>query len=245
MPKLKSYPVLYSFRRCPYAMRARMVIAYSDISVEIREVVLKDKPQEMLNASPKGTVPVLIVDELLFSRDDNNSDSGSDSSKKSHIKIIEESLDIMSWALAISDPDNINLSGVTDYYDNELVAENDNVFKVHLDHYKYAERFPAHDAVHYRHQGEVFLNKLNVLLGKNPYLTGDRLSVVDIAIFPFIRQFAFVDKAWFDQSCYFHLQRWLEEFLKSDMFKRVMPKLPQWHSGDDMTLFPFERENND
>lgn len=222
-----------------------MVIAYSDISVEIREVVLKDKPQEMLNASPKGTVPVLIVDELLFSRDDNNSDSGSDSSKKSHIKIIEESLDIMSWALAISDPDNINLSGVTDYYDNELVAENDNVFKVHLDHYKYAERFPAHDAVHYRHQGELFLNKLNVLLGKNPYLTGDRLSVVDIAIFPFIRQFAFVDKAWFDQSCYFHLQRWLEEFLKSDMFKRVMPKLPQWHSGDDMTLFPFERENND
>ena len=217
--------VLYSFRRCPYAMRARMAIAYSQLTVEIREVVLKDKPEEMLLASPKATVPVLVISDDVAEQ-----------------SILDESLDIMFWALSKNDPEKINLSDISHYYDNELIAENDNVFKAHLDHYKYADRFPEQTEQYYREQGEAFLVKLDILLENSIYLTGNNLSVVDIAIFPFIRQFAFVDKQWFDQSCYTHLKRWLENFLESELFKSVMPKLPQWHNGDDATLFPFKRE---
>jgi len=224
VPNLKPLPVLYSFRRCPYAMRARMIVAYSEISVEIREIVFKDKPDEMLVASPKGTVPVLILDDDT---------------------VLDESLDIMSWALSKNDHDNMNLPDVTNYLDNDLIAHNDNVFKIHLDHYKYADRFPAYDVEYYRAQGEEFLEKLDKLLSRTEYLMGEKVSVVDVAIFPFIRQFAFVDKNWFDQSRYSHLRGWLEKFIESDMFKCVMTKLPQWHSGDDMILFPFERDNND
>jgi len=222
--KCRSYPVLYSFRRCPYAMRARMIIAYSGVSVEIREVVLKDKPDEMIAASPKGTVPVLIYCNEVGDQ-----------------TLLEESLDIMQWALALNDPDNIDLSdvGVT-IFENVLIKENDSEFKTHLDHYKYADRFPAHDVSYYRSQGEVFLSKLEGLLLNNHYLAGDKMSVVDIAIFPFIRQFAHVDKKWFDGSPYLNLKRWLEGFLESEMFEAVMPKLAQWQPGDEIILFPFE-----
>jgi len=213
-------PVLYSFRRCPYAMRARMAIAYSQVSVEIREVVLKDKPAEMLLASPKGTVPVLLADN----------------------QVIEESLDIMFWALSKNDPDGINLSDLSSH-DSELIVKNDEVFKVHLDHYKYADRFPYCDQQHYRSQGEVFLTQIDTLLSNRPYLGGGNMSVVDMAIFPFIRQFAFVDKNWFDQSPYVFLKQWLGKFLEAELFKSVMQKIPQWHAGDKIALFPFEREN--
>ena len=201
-------------------MRARMAIAYSRVSVELREVVLKDKPDEMLLASPKGTVPVLVE----------------------HGKVLEESLDIMCWALSQNDPDDIDLVGVDGYLDNELIVENDNVFKMHLDHYKYADRFPLPDEknseLFYREKGEVFLNKLDILLNDNLYLTSDKLSVIDFAIFPFIRQFAYVEKAWFDHSPYKNLKRWLEALLVSELFDSIMPKLPQWHNGDEATTFP-------
>lgn len=201
-----------------------MTLAYSKINVEIREIAFKDKPDEMLAASPKGTVPVLILDEKT---------------------VLDESLDIMRWSLKQNDPEDIRLPDYYDYNENELISQNDHVFKTHLDHYKYADRFPASDVTYYRSQGEVFLARLNKILERNTFLRGDKMSVVDIAIFPFIRQFAFVDKIWFDQSHYVNLKRWLEMFLESVMFNSVMLKLPQWHSGDEITLFPFERENND
>jgi len=223
---MDNMPVLYSFRRCPYAMRARMAIAYSGIRVELREVVLKDKPAELLIASPKGTVPVLLLNE----------NAGG--------VILEESLDIMYWALSQYDPDGINLLDVTHYLENELIAENDNVFKTHLDHYKYADRFPEFSELHYRTQGEIFLRKLDKLLSSSQYLTSDDMSVVDLAVFPFIRQFAFVDKAWFDQSCYTYLRRWLDAFLLSELFVSIMPKFPQWHKGDELTVFPSSQQNS-
>ena len=213
-----SHPILYSFRRCPYAIRARMIIAYSHIKVEIREVVLKDKPRQMLAVSPKGTVPVLLNGE----------------------QVLEESLDIMQWALDQHDPENIALTGTQ----HELIDYNDSEFKLHLDHYKYADRFPEHDEIYYRRQGEVFLARLNQLLSEHDYLTGSRLSVVDIAIFPFIRQFAFVNIKWFEQSEYEYVKKWLNHFLASSLFLSVMKKLPQWHDGDDIIWFPFSVNND-
>lgn len=216
MSASNSLPVLYSFRRCPYAMRARMILAYSDIALEIREVVLKDKPEELIKASPKATVPVLVLEGN---------------------KILDESLDIMAWALLKKDPKNMNRDAFTE---NELIRDNDTWFKEALDRYKYADRYPEKDEIDYRAQGEVFLSKLDGLLQKNNYLSGERLSVIDIAIFPFIRQFAFVDKRWFDENAYINLKQWLEALLLSDIFTSIMPKLPQWQKGDAVTQFPFD-----
>lgn len=228
---LNDMPVLYSFRRCPYAMRARMAIIYSGMRVELREVVLKNKPQEMLAASPKGTVPILV----LGGKGIGGKVTGE---KATGGKVIDESLDIMLWALSQHDPDGINITGIADYLDNEWISENDNVFKLHLDHYKYADRFPEYSELHYRTEGEVFLKKLDYQLSCTLYLAGDKISVIDIAIFPFVRQFAFVDKAWFDQCCYLHLRKWLDELLVSEKFVSTMPKFPQWYNGDKATLFP-------
>lgn len=211
--------VLYSFRRCPYAIRTRMVIAYSQIQLEIREVVLKDKPKDMLVASPKGTVPVLVIESA---------------NKR---EVIDESLDIMKWALAQNDPKTI-VTKEDEFTTHPLIQENDNEFKQHLDKYKYADRFPSHPVEEYRARGEVFLAKLNKQLEASRYLTGRKLSVLDIAIFPFIRQFAFVDKAWFDQSRYTRLESWLNEFLTSPLFLSTMEKLPQWQSGQPPSFFP-------
>ena len=205
-------PILYSFRRCPYAIRARMAIYYSGLTVEIREIVLRDKPASMLEYSPKGTVPVLILP------------SG---------QVIDESRDVMDWALSIHDPDQWKTEG-----SNSLLEENDSVFKQHLDQYKYADRHPDHPAEYYRDQCEDFLQKLEGKLASQNFLMGDRITDIDIAIFPFIRQFAFVDKAWFDQSSFPHLQKWLACFLESDLFLNVMTKYQPWKPEDNMILFP-------
>ena len=202
--------ILYSFRRCPYAIRARMAIAYASINPEIREVSLANKPSEMLSLSPKGTVPVLQLDEL----------------------VIDESIEVMVWALEKSDPDNW-LALDLQSQQQRLIEENDNQFKAWLDKYKYWDRFPEQSQQDYRSQAEKFISKLEKNLTKNSYLLGNQICMADIAIFPFIRQFAFVDKDWFDQANYPHLQRWLNEFLVSDLFVQVMEKQSVWQSPLD------------
>lgn len=212
-----SLPILYSFRRCPYAIRARMVIAYSNVSVELREIELKNKPEELLQISAKATVPVLYINENT---------------------VYDESLDIMNWALTVNDPLNINqIDGLLDQR-HPLIAENDDRFKEHLDHYKYADRFPRQEPIYYRRQAEEFIGKLEYQLQKGSYLLGREISVVDYAIFPFIRQFSLVDKSWFEQSEYVHVFQWLENFLTSALFQRVMKKYKPWHNTDDTVIFP-------
>lgn len=192
--------LLYSFRRCPYAMRARLALRYSGVPVRIVEVSLKAKPAEMLALSPKGTVPVLSVDG----------------------EVIDESLAIMQWALAQHDPDNWLLGG--DPAVLALVAENDQGFKYHLDRYKYAERYPEQPMEHYRAEGEVFLQKLEGLLTGRAYLLADHPSLADMALAPFVRQLAHVDRDWFAAAPYPRLQQWLERFLQSPLFVGVMAK---------------------
>ncbi|MCF5548614.1 glutathione S-transferase [Pseudomonas salomonii] len=195
-----SEALLYSFRRCPYAMRARLALRYSGVPVHIIEVSLKAKPAEMLALSPKGTVPVLCVNG----------------------RVIEESLEIMQWALAQHDPDDWLLQG--DPRVQALIAENDQVFKHHLNRYKYAERYPEQPMEHYRAEGEVFLQKLEALLASNDYLLAEHLSLADAALAPFVRQFAHVDREWFAQTPYKRLQHWLQRFLESPLFVAVMAK---------------------
>ena len=190
--------VLYSFRRCPYAMRARMALRYSGVPLSIVEVSLKAKPAEMLALSPKGTVPVLACADG---------------------QVIEQSLEIMHWALAQHDPDNWLGANST-----SLIEENDQLFKVNLDRYKYAIRYPEQPMEHYRVQAEQFLQRLEELLERTPYLAGDTLSLADVALAPFVRQFAHVDREWFEHAPYPLLRVWLERFLASTLFTSVMAK---------------------
>ncbi|HCT04872.1 MAG TPA: glutathione S-transferase [Pseudomonas sp.] len=195
-----SEALLYSFRRCPYAMRARLALRYSGVPVRIVEVSLKAKPAEMLALSPKGAVPVLSVDG----------------------RVIEESLEIMQWALAQHDPDNWLLQG--DPAILALIAENDQHFKYYLNRYKYAERYPEQPMEHYRAGGEVFLQKLEGLLAERDYLVANHLTLADAALAPFVRQYAHVDRVWFAGTSYKRLQVWLERFLTSPLFMAVMAK---------------------
>jgi glutathione S-transferase len=211
-------PIFYSFRRCPYAMRARMALQYSGVKVELREIVLNDKPEEILSLTKEATVPVL---ELPGG------------------KVIDESWDIMLWAVRQNDPDSWLGEGESWLFEAEIMVEmNDYSFKTDLDHYKYADRHPEHPMEHYRSLGEEYLQDLEEALTESRYLLGENISIADIAIFPFIRQFAFVDKAWFDQAPYPKLQVWLQTFLNSSLFDSIMVKLPTWKQGDEPAIFP-------
>ncbi|VVQ36966.1 glutathione S-transferase [Pseudomonas fluorescens] len=191
---------LYSFRRCPYAMRARMALRYSGVPVDIVEVSLKAKSAEMLAISPKGTVPVL--------------DAGG--------RVIDESLEIMRWALAQNDPDDWLLDG--DSRIAELVEANDQGFKVQLNRYKYPERYPEQPMEVYRAEGALFLQRLDELLTDREYLLTNHASLADVALLPFVRQFAHVDREWFAQTPYVRLQAWLQRFLESELFTSIMKK---------------------
>ena len=197
-------PLLYTFRRCPYAIRARLAIKVSGVEVDKCEVDLRDKPKALLDCSPKGTVPVLqFVD-------------GS---------VIEESLDIMQWALAINDPEEWMDGGNGPSAETlALIQQNDGPFKSALDRYKYAVRFPEHPAATYREQAEDFLSELNGRISKQGYLMRNRPGLADMAIFPFIRQFANVDNDWLSQSKYKYLNKWLDIFLTSTLFNVIMQK---------------------
>ncbi|WP_133407278.1 glutathione S-transferase [Parashewanella tropica] len=204
-------PLLYSFRRCPYAMRARLGLLASQAQVRLREIELKNKPQAMLDASPKGTVPVMIVTEGMDQR------------------VIDESLDIMLWALSNQDPHKIlGEDGEHTQSTLALIEQNDQKFKYWLDRYKYADRYPEHSQTYYRGQACEFLSELEQLLEQNQYLQGSQPSLADIAIFPFIRQFAFVDKPQFDGLPYPKLQRWLELWLNHPWFEKTMEKYQPW-----------------
>ncbi|MEH6528879.1 MAG: glutathione S-transferase [Porticoccus sp.] len=215
-------PILYSFRRCPYAIRARMALKYAGVQVELREILLREKPPQMLAVSNKGTVPVLVLPD------------GS---------VLDESYDVMRWALDINDPDCWWDSAVASEIDR-LIEQNDFSFKPHLDHYKYVDRYsqdpqnPQHTMEYYRTQAEDFLQILEARLTTTRFLLGEKISVADVGIFPFIRQFAFVDKTWFDQAPYPNVQNWLAYFLNSDLFLSVMGKCPVWQEGAAIQSFP-------
>ncbi|WP_221074324.1 glutathione S-transferase [Agarivorans aestuarii] len=207
--------ILYSFRRCPYAMRARLAIAVSQTPVKLREIVLKHKPPEMLEISPKGTVPVLQL---------------------ANGQVIEESFEIMLWALKQNDPKawlSPNYQKMLDW-----VQRNDEQFKPLLDKYKYAVRFPEQSPEDYRQQGETFLQALEQQISRTPYLMGEQQSLADMALLPFIRQFASVDLRWFEQAPYPHLQAWLKQFIDSALFRSIMQKHPTWLESASEIDFP-------
>jgi glutathione S-transferase len=198
-------PILYSYRRCPYAMRARMALSYAGIAVEVREISLKDKPAHMLQVSPKATVPVLVLPDG---------------------QVIDQSLQIMQWALQQHDADG--WLSADPQHAALLIAENDGSFKQNLDRYKYAIRFPEHSAADYRQQGELFLAKLELHLQQTSFLLSNKISLADIAIFPFIRQFAAVDGDWFASADYIKLKSWLQHLVESELFQGAMLKYPTY-----------------
>lgn len=211
-----SYPCLYSFRRCPYAMRARLGILFAELQVELREITLKNKPPQMLAISPKGTVPVL---QLLDGT------------------VIEESREIVTWALAQRDSQEL-LNAEVLHQANALIDKNDNEFKYWLDRYKYPDRHLEMSQIEYRQQGEVFLQLLEELLTKNSYLLGESITIADIGIMPFVRQFANVNRDVFYDLPYPNLQRWLQDWLSHPLFLQAMTKFQPWQEKDDVVVFP-------
>ncbi len=209
---MTALPILYSFRRCPFAMRARMALLVSGQTVELREILLRAKPQAMLDASPKGTVPVLVLP-----------DGG----------VIDQSLDIMRWALARHDPE-----GWLQGDDAALIDRFDGPFKHHLDRYKYPSRYDEDPLVH-RTAGLEHLQALEQRLAASAFLCGSARTLADIALFPFIRQFAATDQAWFDAQPLPHVRAWLAGLIASDLFERAMLRLAPWQPGDvPMTFAP-------
>jgi len=208
---MTTVPILYSFRRCPYAIRARLAIGASGVTVLLREVVLRDKPAAMIAASPKATVPVLVLPDGV---------------------VIDESLAIMRWSLAHHDPD-----GWLTRDDPALVAVNDGAFKHHLDRYKYADRHPA-DGVDHRAAATDILRALDARIARHGALVGDRPGLADMAIFPFVRQFAATDRDYFDGLRLPALRGWLDRLAESPFFATVMRRQPAWREGDAPVVFP-------
>ena len=203
-----STPILYSFRRCPYAMRARMALVKAGINAELREVELKNKPDEMLQASPKGSVPVLIL-------------PGG--------KVIDESKDIMYWALSVSDPDNWLIPN-KESIDN-IIKLNDTKFKHALDRYKYPNRYPDEDCSGAKDTClEILKNYEQKINGNGGFIATSHLSMADIAVFPFIRQYVFVNKGAFDSLPLPKLHEWFDNLINSSIFKIIMVKNEPWKS---------------
>ncbi|MEO0701431.1 MAG: glutathione S-transferase [Pseudomonadota bacterium] len=196
-------PILWSFRRCPYAMRARLALDVAQIRLEHREILLRDKPQAFLQASPKGTVPVLQIGE----------------------RVIDESLDVMRWALAQNDPEGWLQMPDAGW---DLIARTDGPFKTALDRYKYANRFEGANSTEERDKAALFLHELDERLTTTPWLFGQTPRIADMAILPFIRQYANTDRPWFDAQDWPALIPWLDRFLTSPRFIRIMEKHPLW-----------------
>ena len=211
-----SLSCLYSFRRCPYAMRARLGLLFAELPVELREITLKNKPAKMLAISPKGTVPVLQLADGV---------------------VIEESREIMEWALEQQDPQEL-MNPKTLHQGNTLIEQNDQEFKHWLDRYKYTDRHLEITQTEYRKKGEAFLQILEELLTKNTYLLGDSVTIADIGIMPFVRQFAHVDRDVFYSLPYPKLQIWLKNWLAHPLFIQAMTKFQPWQDGDEPVIFP-------
>ena len=215
-------PILYSFRRCPYAMRARLALLVSGIRCEMREITLAHKPTNMLEASPKGTVPVLVLKD----------------------RVLDQSLDIMRWALGQNDPEGWSTSGQTlDEEAHALVRMCDDAFKTHLDRYKYPNRYDLPHGLADREAGSVYLDQLNTKLMQSKFLMGAKWSWVDAAIAPFVRQFARTDRAWFDAQAWTPLQNWLTQFEQSESFIAVMHRYKIWYEGTKPVAFPPQDMN--
>jgi glutathione S-transferase len=211
-------PILYSFRRCPYAMRARLALASSQQMCALREIVLRDKPGDFLLTSPTATVPSLKTPEG---------------------KVIDESLDIMIWTLSHHDPEYWLQPGSGSFEDMlSLIDKADGGFKTALDRYKYTTRYDNVDGIEQRTKAASFLRGLNKQLENSTYLFGLRPTLADMAIAPFVRQFANVDRDWFEAENWPHLLRWLNDFLNSERFTSIMTKYLKWQPGDPVTRFP-------
>jgi glutathione S-transferase len=197
-----------------------MALAASGAEVMLREVLLKDKPPELVEASPKATVPVLVL---------------------SDDRVIEESLDVMRWALEQNDPLSW-LDGAS--LDSDWIRECDGDFKHWLDRYKYAERYPEHAAEDYRKNAERFIQKLEDQLSVSVWVGGDAANAIDVALFPFIRQFAGVDPSWWQQAPYPSVRKWLENWLNSALFSAIMTKYPRWQFGQPGERFPCDPDHD-
>lgn len=211
-------PVLYSLQNCPYAMRARLALLLARQTVRIRAITMKDKPEEMLALSPKGTVPVLVLEDT---------------------QVIEESLDIMLWALHRNDPENLLYSKQPEALAEMLgmIEENDNHFKPSLEKYKRAKRFHGDDLEACRLECEPFVQQLEQRLSQHAFLMGDTPSLLDYALLPFIRQFSKVNRPLFLQGPYTHLEAWLSHHLQSRLFAQAMLKYPLWLEAREECLF--------
>ena len=211
-------PIFWSFRRCPYAMRARLAIAASGQKVQLREILLRNKPVDFLATSPKGTVPVL---------------------KLENGQVIDESRDIMFWALGQNDPEN----WLAVWRQNPALAiafldRLDGAFKHDLDRYKYAGRYDRDAGSTHRNRGGAFLAEVDQDLQHTGALSGPQLGLLDFATLPFVRQFRIADPNWFDNQSWPQLQAWLGGFLGSARFQLVMQKYPQWSSDGESISFP-------
>ncbi len=210
-----THPILYTFRRCPYAMRARLAIHSSGTHVEMREISLKNKPAELVEKSAKATTPTLVLP---------NGD------------VIDESMDIMHWALQQNDPQELmNYSSSL----NELININDGDFKHALDRYKYITRYPEDADEDWRNKAYIFIEQLEQQLAQHRYLASDKLTLLDYAIFPFLRQFRMPDKEWFD-TCptHPHVRNWLEHCIALPEFNAIMEKFPLWKTGQKPIIWP-------
>ncbi len=212
-------PILYSFRRCPYAMRTRLALASSHTKCELREIILRNKPAHMLVLSSKGTVPVLWLS------------SG---------KVIDESMEVMQWALEENDPEGLlTYNGTQEATASELIATMDGTFKYNLDRYKYASQYEAADALKHRARCCEQIEKLNHYLNGKPWLFGEHPKLADFAILPFVRQFRIAAPNWFDdQTQWQYVQKWLDNFLNSKRLANIMEKYPLWVDGDTPIYFP-------
>ena len=233
-------PTLYSLQHCPYAMRARLGLLLAKQKVMLKAVVTKNKSEEMLALSPKGTVPVLVLEDVIEGHGE--SESGLETESTDNIKlprIIDESVDIMLWALNINDPDDLLLSQTPEALPVmlKLISYNDKVFKPLLEQYKDAKRYHKDTEADLRTLCESFIQALELRLSQHQYLMGDNLSLLDFALLPFVRQFARVDRHWYLQSPYPLLRQWLKDHLNRPLFSRMMKKFPLYSETGE--AYPF------
>lgn len=205
-------PIFWTFRRCPYAMRARLALKSSGVRVELREVLLRSKPRAFLETSASATVPALRIGD----------------------RVLDESLDIMVWALEQNDPERLlDMPGVG----WDLIRINDGPFKEALDHTKYASRYPDLDATVERGKAATYLMALDARLNGHQWLFGTHQTLADQAILPFVRQFAGTDRDWFDAQAWPNLISWLDRFTEGVAFRSIMTRYAPWSEGDPPIWF--------
>ena len=214
---INKYPTLYSFRRCPYAMRARLALRLCKIECIIREISLKAKNTEFLRVSPKATVPVLVLPNG---------------------EVLEESLDIIYWSLEQNDPSKLKVNNQLGRKTNKLIELFDTEFKFHLDRYKYSSRYNIQNLQVHRDKAREILVQINTMLEGKSYMGGKNISFLDISILPFVRQFRIADMKWFDNNLGLdNVNKWLNIFLNSDLLASIMTKYKVWEIDDPVTFF--------